>query len=159
MKKIAQKIILHAKRKKISISICESCTGGKISDALTQIPGASKVFLGGVIAYSPTAKEKLLKIKKKKLASFKSVSLYTSYLLAASIKTQLKSGISLAITGFLGPSGGTKKNPKGTICIAVISNRLTITKKIKFKSKLRIKNKTGAARLALKLLEYTLRAY
>lgn len=102
-----------------TLGVAESCTGGAISAALTSISGASAIFLGGIIAYSPLAKEKILGISPKILSVYGLVSEEVAGEMALGVFKALSTDYSIATTGVAGPSGGTENTPVGTVCLAV----------------------------------------
>lgn len=115
------------KRRKLFLVTAESLTGGLIAKYITDIPGASAVFWGGWVAYSPQAKQHVLNVPAEILEHFGVVSIETASAMAqgalaiasASLGGQ---GCALAVTGFAGPAGGTPQLPVGTVCIACASN-------------------------------------
>ena len=134
-------------KKKKSIAVAESCTAGLLSSYLTQIPGSSKYFILGVVAYSNKAKENILKIPANIIAKKGAVSKNVAELLAKSVRLITKADFGIGITGIAGPGGGSKEKPVGTVFIAIDStnkklckkfiftgNRLTVRKKAVFKS-------------------------
>lgn len=150
----ARKIIKTFTKKRLSLSIAESCTGGLISSLLTDVPGASKCFKGGVVVYTPEAKRALAGIPRRALKRFSEVSMQTTCLLARTIKKRLKSDVGIGITGYLGPSGGTRKHPLGSVYIAGISGRSTVRKKLLLSPHSRVANKKKAAFAALRVIEH-----
>ncbi len=105
--------LLKARRQ--TLSIAESCTGGSLGGALTSIPEASKVFKGGLIAYSNSAKMNLLDIPKSTLEKHGAVSSETVKLMAQAIRKKFGTDWGVAISGIAGPSGGTSDKPIGLI--------------------------------------------
>ncbi|MFH1318597.1 MAG: CinA family protein [Candidatus Omnitrophota bacterium] len=125
----AEKVVNLLKQKKLTIAAAESCSGGYLSYLLTQTPGSSQVFKGGVIVYTLQAKTKLLKIPLSELKKTEGVSEKISLLLAKNIKKTLKSDIGVSIVGFAGP--GAKKGVKvGTVYICATDKTNSITKKL-----------------------------
>lgn len=111
------------KKKKKTIAIAESCTGGLISKRLTNISGSSQYFLLGVAAYSNQAKQSLLGIPQETLKKFGAVSKEVARLLAVNIKQLAKTDLGLGVTGIAGPKGGTKEKPVGSVFIALATPR------------------------------------
>lgn len=118
--------------RKKSIAIAESCTGGLISDRLTDIAGISKNLLLAIVAYSDKAKVELLNIPEKKLKAHGAVSMQVSKTMAKNIRVLAGSDIGIAITGIAGPSGSTKKKPVGLVYIALSTSLRIIAKKCYF---------------------------
>ncbi len=106
------------KKNKLTIAVAESFTGGLFGKRITDIPGSSKYFLGGIIAYSYRAKENLLKIRKEVLQENGAVSKKTAELMAKSVKTILEADIGISFTGVAGPSSQENK-PVGLVFIGI----------------------------------------
>lgn len=104
-----------------SISVAESCTGGSLSAAITDIPGSSAWFDRGFITYSNASKESLLQVPNATLMSFGAVSEATALAMAEGARRASLAQISVAITGIAGPGGGSEDKPVGTVWIAVAS--------------------------------------
>lgn len=106
----------------ITISTAESCTGGLISGFLTNVPGASRVYKGGVIVYSNEAKIKFLGVSEELLQRYGAVSYEVAYQMAINVSKKFNTNMSIAATGIAGPSGGTKEKPVGLVYIGVCVN-------------------------------------
>jgi nicotinamide-nucleotide amidase len=104
-------------------AVAESCTGGAVCAALTTVPGASKSFMGGVIAYDNFVKEAALGVRRETLAGFGAVSEQTAIEMAEGVRERLRAGIGLATTGVAGPDGGTPEKPVGLVWIALSNER------------------------------------
>ncbi|MEI9959807.1 MAG: nicotinamide-nucleotide amidohydrolase family protein [Limisphaerales bacterium] len=109
--------LLTAKRK--TLALAESCTGGGIANRITNVPGASAVFLGGFVTYSNEAKEKFLVVRAETLAAHGAVSEAVAREMAEGARKQFNSDFAIAVTGIAGPSGGTPEKPVGTVFIAL----------------------------------------
>lgn len=107
--------------KKQLLALAESCTGGAIADRLTNVPGASAVFLGGFVTYSNAMKEKMLGVRSATLAQHGAVSEPVAREMAEGARRVLGSDYAIAVTGIAGPSGGTSEKPVGTVFIALAS--------------------------------------
>lgn len=138
----------------LKISAGESCTGGLISSYLTDIDGASNFLEQGFVTYSPEAKQKFLKIKKKTIDKFGVVSKEVAEEMAEGLLQYADIGIST--TGYAGPSGGDEKNPLGSVYIGfgLKKSVKNIVKSVKFISiyKKRCEIKEDFAKTALKEL-------
>ncbi len=119
-------------KKKKSIAVAESCTGGLLSNFLTQIPGSSKYFILGMVVYSNKAKENILKIPANIIAKRGAVSKNVAELLAKSVRLIAKADSGIGITGIAGPGGGSKEKPVGTVFIAIDTKNKKICKKFNF---------------------------
>lgn len=100
------------------LATAESCTGGMVGSALTQVPGASEAYLGGVVAYANTVKVRLLGVPEEVLATHGAVSREVAEAMALGA-CRLGAQCGLAITGIAGPAGGTPEKPVGTVHVAV----------------------------------------
>jgi nicotinamide-nucleotide amidase len=99
--------------------IAESCTGGLLGGRITAIPGASDVFIGGVIAYDNVVKSGTLDVRPELLEQYGAVSEQVVTAMAEGVQRQFAVDAALAITGIAGPSGGTPEKPVGTVWLAV----------------------------------------
>ena len=100
------------------IAIAESCTGGLVSAALTEIPGSSDVFEAGYVTYSNAAKVSNLKVSEDVVDTFGSVSVATAWAMARGALAASDADVAVAITGIAGPGGGTPQKPVGTVVFA-----------------------------------------
>ena len=139
-------------RKKIKISVVESCTGGLLASAITSISGASKIFNLGLITYSNQAKIKILKVNKNIIKRFGAVSYECCYAMANNLSKISKTNINISVTGIAGPKGGTKKKPVGLVYIGLKKgNKIQIIKCL-FKSKKRSSIQKATVKKALNLV-------
>ncbi len=100
------------------IAIAESCTGGLVSAALTELPGSSDVFEAGYITYSNAAKISQLKVSEEVVETFGSVSVATAWAMARGALAASDADVAVAITGIAGPGGGSVTKPVGTVVFA-----------------------------------------
>ena len=135
MKLTSENIIKKLIKKKIKISIAESCTGGLLSSTITSVSGSSKVFTLGLIAYSNQSKIKVLKVSKKIIRRYGAVSEQVCLAMAKNIATIGKTSMSVSVTGIAGPSGGTRKKPVGLIYVGVKKGNKINIKKYLLKNK------------------------
>ena len=139
-------------RKKIKLSITESCTGGLLASTITSINGASKIFNLGLITYSNQAKIKILKVNKSIIKKYGAVSYECCYAMVNNLSKISKASINVSITGIAGPKGGTKKKPVGLVYIGVKKgNKIEITRCL-FKSKKRSLIQKATVKKALNLV-------
>ena len=126
------------------MSVAESCTGGLLSSKFTRLSGSSKYFQMGLVTYSNNAKIKILKVNKKIIDKYGSVSPECCRAMVQGLSKISKSKINISITGIAGPNGGTKDKPVGLVYIGLTKKNKTIVSKNFFKKKDRksIQNKT-----------------
>ena len=139
-------------RKKIKVSVAESCTGGLLASAITSISGASKIFNLGLITYSNQAKMKILKVNKKIIKKYGAVSYECCYAMVNNLSKISKANINVSITGIAGPRGGTKKKPVGLVYIGVKKGTKIEINKFLFKSKKRSSIQKATVKKALNLV-------
>ena len=130
-----KKIVGLLKRKKLKISIAESCTGGLLSSTITSVSGSSKVFTLGLIAYSNQSKTKVLKVPKNIIRKYGSVSAPVCLAMVKNLSKISKTNISVSITGIAGPNGGTKIKPVGLVYVGTKRGNKVEVKKYLFKNK------------------------
>ncbi len=133
-----KKIVNLLKRKKLKITVAESCTGGLLSSSITSVSGSSKIFNLGLVTYSNQSKNSILKIPKKIIRKYGAVSYETCLSMVQNLGKIGKTGISVSITGIAGPKGGTKKKPVGLIYIGIKRGNKTLVKKHLFRNKGRL---------------------
>src|SRR5207249_7467440 len=100
------------------IAIAESCTGGLVSAALTEIAGSSDVFEKGYVTYSNNSKMADLKVSEEVIDTFGAVSIATAWAMAQGALNASDADVAVAITGIAGPGGGTPSKPVGTVVFA-----------------------------------------
>ena len=100
------------------IAVAESCTGGLVSAALTEIPGSSDVFEAGYVTYSNAAKITQLKVSEEVVETFGAVSVATAWAMARGALAASDADVAVAITGIAGPGGGSPQKPVGTVVFA-----------------------------------------
>jgi nicotinamide-nucleotide amidase len=124
--KIEADVVRLLARKKKNLALAESCTGGFIAHQITNVPGASEIFLGGIVAYSNGVKEKFLGVRAETLKKFGAVSEAVAREMAEGARKKFGADFAIAVTGIAGPSGGTKGKPVGTVFIALACDFETV---------------------------------
>jgi nicotinamide-nucleotide amidase len=115
--------------KGITVAAAESCTGGMISAAITDIAGASAIFGYGMVTYSNEAKVKILGVKEETLAAYGAVSEETAYEMAMGLKKIAKADCAVSVTGIAGPQGGTADKPVGLVYMGLAFGGNTYVKR------------------------------
>ena len=111
--------VVEANRKAARrIAVAESCTGGLVCAALTEIPGSSEVFEAGYVTYSNASKLSQLKVSEDVVDTFGAVSVATAWAMARGALAASDADVAVAITGIAGPGGGTPSKPVGTVVFA-----------------------------------------
>ena len=139
-------------KKRIKISVVESCTGGLLAKTITSVSGSSKIFNFGLITYSNQAKIKFLKVNKNIISKYGAVSHECCLAMVNNLSKITKANIYISITGIAGPRGGTKKKPVGLVYIGIKKNNKTLVKKNLFKSKKRDSIRKASVLKTLKVL-------
>ena len=147
--------LLHKKliRKKLTISVAESCTGGLLAHNFTKLSNSSKYFQMGLITYSNQAKIKILKVNKNIISKYGAVSHECCKSMVQNLSKISKSKINVSITGIAGPGGGSKDKPVGLVYIGIKKGKALIIKENKFKSKNRNSIQKSTVRNVVKLIE------
>ncbi len=149
---LTKKIILLIKRKKMKISIAESCTGGMLSSAITSFSGASKVFTMGLVTYSNQSKTSILKVPQKIIEKYGAVSVQCCLAMVNNLSKISKSKVCVSITGIAGPKGGSKQKPVGLVYIGIRVGKKVIVNKCNFKDKGRVFIQKQTVKKTLNLL-------
>ena len=152
MIKLSKKVVKLLSKKRLKISLAESCTGGLLSSSITSISGSSKVFTLGFVTYSNLAKINILKVPKKIIIKHGAVSYETCSSMVKNINKISKTNISLSITGVAGPKGGTARKPVGLVFIGIKKGNKTLIKKFLFKNKKRSSIQKATVNKALNLI-------
>lgn len=140
----------------LKLALAESCTGGLIGDRITNTPGSSDYFIGGVVAYAYSAKADLLGVSWDTLNSKGAVSQETVLEMARGARRVFGADIAVSISGIAGPGGGTADKPVGTTWVGLVAPDGEWAKRFQF-SGIREQNKASAADAALQmLLDYLL---
>ena len=115
---LAERVIIANRRAGRTIAVAESCTGGLVSAALTEIAGSSEVFEAGFVTYSNDMKSELLKVSQDVIETFGAVSIATAWAMAQGALNKSHANVAVAITGIAGPGGGSEQKPVGTVVFA-----------------------------------------
>jgi nicotinamide-nucleotide amidase len=121
---LAAVVLEKCRASDLTLAVAESCTGGMLGERLTNIPGSSKVFLGGVIAYHNDVKRNLLGVRREDIDKFGAVSEEVALQMASGIRERLGADVGVSVTGIAGPGGGTAEKPVGLMWIAVHASEL-----------------------------------
>ncbi len=147
-----QKIVSLLKKKKLKLTVAESCTGGMLSSAITSVSGSSKVFSMGLVTYSNQAKTSILKIPKHIIKKNGAVSVQCCLAMVNNLSKISKAKICISITGIAGPKGGSKLKPVGLVYIGVKIGKKVIVNKCNFKNNGRTFIQKQTVKKALNLL-------
>lgn len=135
----------------LTLATAESCTGGLVSDRITNIPGSSDYFVGGIVAYSNQAKMDLLGVSRETLDAHGAVSQATVLEMARGARRVLKANLAVSVSGIAGPAGERDEKPLGTTWIAVVTPDGEWTRNFQWQGD-RLGNKASSAEAALKLV-------
>jgi nicotinamide-nucleotide amidase len=119
---LAAVVLDRCRALKLKLAVAESCTGGMLGERLTNVPGSSDVFLGGVIAYHNDVKKELLGVGAEDLERYGAVSEQVALQMAAGIRERTGADVGVSVTGIAGPGGGTAEKPVGLVWVAVHSS-------------------------------------
>jgi PncC family amidohydrolase len=116
-----------------TLSIAESCTGGLVCDRITDVPGSSDYFEGGMVNYSNESKAKHLRISLNYVKKYGAVSPQVARKMAQGVRETFRTTFGLSTTGVAGPAGGTKRSPIGRVFIGVADGKRGYVKKLDLK--------------------------
>lgn len=136
------------RKKKHTISTAESCTGGYIAHRITVVPGASDYFEGSIVSYDNRIKEALLNVDGHTIETYGVVSSEVVRQMAVNVVDKLKTDCSIAVSGIMGPDGGTKNKPVGTVWISTFCDGELLTQQYQVGSS-RVENIERTANLAI----------
>ena len=145
---------LHKKliKKKLTISVAESCTGGLLAHNFTKLANSSKYFQIGLTTYSNQAKIKILKVNKNIIKKYGAVSKECCNAMVQNLSKISKSKINISITGIAGPGGGTKNKPVGLVYIGIKKGKTLLVKENRFKSNNRNSIQKSTVREVIKIV-------
>ena len=115
-----------------TLATAESCTGGGIGAALTAVPGASKVYVGGVVSYTNDVKNRVLGVEQAVLDKYGAVSAPVAGAMASGVRNLMQADVAVSVTGLAGPGGDEFGNPVGTVCIGYADKRQRLAKQFHF---------------------------
>ena len=147
--------LLHKKliKKKLTISVAESCTGGLLAYNFTKLANSSKYFQMGITTYSNQAKTKILKINKNIIRKYGAVSHQCCKSMVLNLSKISNSKINVSITGIAGPGGGSKEKPVGLVYIGIKKGKTLLIKENRFKSKNRNSIQKSTVNAVIKIIE------
>ncbi len=129
---VAGQLVSLLTEQRLLLALAESCTGGLLAGRITAVPGASAMFLGGVVAYDNRAKSSMLDVPQGLLRDFGAVSAETAEAMVAGALRRFGAHLAASTTGVAGPDGGTPGKPVGRVYVAVGSPRGTVVRRCDF---------------------------
>jgi nicotinamide-nucleotide amidase len=135
----------------ITVAVAESCTGGLVSATITEVPGSSGYFLGGVVSYANSAKEALLDVPAHVLAAHGAVSAQVAMAMATGARARFGADLAVSITGVAGPDGGSDEKPVGLTFVGLAAAIGADVRRLQLAGD-RAGNREAAARAALEWL-------
>ncbi len=135
----------------LSVATAESCTGGLVAHLITNVPGSSGYFRGGVVSYADEAKRLLLDVGADLLAAHGAVSAQVARAMAVGARARLGADLAVSVTGVAGPEGGTAAKPVGLVYIAVADDGGVEVRRFVWSGD-RAANKEASSRAAIELL-------
>lgn len=142
----------------LTLAVAESCTGGLVGHLITNVPGSSAYFWGGVTAYAVGSKERILHVQHETLESQGAVSESTARQMAQGVRFLFRVDVGLSVTGIAGPGGGTPEKPVGLVYLGLSASRGEWVERHVWDSD-RLENKVRSAEAALDLLRRYLEGY
>jgi len=149
---LAEELVSAAGTRSLTVATAESCTGGMVAAAITDVPGASAVFLGGVVSYADDVKRSALRVSNRTLGEYGAVSAEVAAEMAEGARSALGADFAVATTGIAGPDGGSADKPVGLVWFAVAGPSGTVTTARRFFGGSRESVRARATATALDLL-------
>ena len=151
---LGEKAVKRFKEEKLTLSFAESCTGGWLSKIITEISGASEIFMGGVCSYSNDVKQNVLGVKEETLKAFGAVSEETAREMSQGITKLMNTTVGVGVTGIAGPLSDNTQKKVGLIYISITHNSKTDVIKLEndFSGDVRYKNRFTAVKTVLSFL-------
>ena len=145
---MAEEVILLLKERSAALALAESCTGGLIAKLMTDVPGSSEVFFGGVVSYANSAKQHLLGVSADTLEKHGAVSAECASEMLRGVAEQFGVPCAISVTGIAGPDGGTPEKPVGLVFIGVKCFDQVLVKEYRFRgSRAQVRERTAAVAL------------
>ena len=135
----------------LTLALAESCTGGLVADAVTNVSGSSGYFLGGIVSYSDPAKQGLLEVPPQVIAAHGAVSAQVARAMAEGARARFDTAIAASVTGIAGPDGGSEAKPVGLTYVAVADEAGVDVRRFLWSGD-RLANKRSSAEAVLELL-------
>jgi nicotinamide-nucleotide amidase len=148
----AKQVIDILTERKQTIVTAESCTGGMIASALTDVPGASAALYGGYVTYANSAKSKMIQVPSRLIHDYGAVSNQVARAMADGARNTARTDFAIAVTGIAGPDGGSDKKPVGLVYLAVSSDLATVVIEHRFGDLGRDEIRKASVEAALKLI-------
>ena len=150
LKSLAISLVAAMKKSKLTFASAESCTGGLIGGMITSASGSSDIYLGGIITYTNDVKIGVLGVDKDLIDEHTEVSFCVAEDMAKKVKEKLGADIGVSATGYAGPTGGTQKDPVGTVYVGIAFGDYQKTFRLSFK------NCVGREEIRLMVVEFVL---
>ena len=148
----AARVVELLVRRKQTVSLAESCTGGMTAAALVSVPGASQVFENSFVTYSDRAKNRILGVEWEILQKYTAVSAQTAAWMARGCREAGEADLALSVTGLAGPGGGTARRPVGLVYIGCSYGERTVVQEYHFQGgREKVRSQAAAAALMLGL--------
>ncbi|APZ54366.1 CinA family protein [Salipiger abyssi] len=148
---LARDILMRARDRGVTVTTAESCTGGMVSAALTDVAGSSDIFHRGVVTYSNAAKQEMLGVHAETLSVHGAVSEEVVREMAEGARRAAEADFAVAVSGVAGP-GGSEQKPEGMVCFALARDGETLTETVEFGALGRANVRMAATHHALELL-------
>jgi nicotinamide-nucleotide amidase len=151
---LGEKVVKRFKEEKLTLSFAESCTGGWLSKIITEISGASEIFMGGVCSYSNDVKQNVLGVKEETLKAYGAVSEQTAREMSEGVTKLMNTTVGVGVTGIAGPLSDNTQKKVGLIYISITHNKKTDVIKLEndFSGDVRYKNRFTAVKTVLSFL-------
>ena len=151
---LGENVVKRFKEEKLTLSFAESCTGGWLSKIITEISGASEIFMGGVCSYSNDVKQNVLGVKEETLKAYGAVSEQTAREMSEGVTKLMNTTVGVGVTGIAGPLSDNTQKKVGLIYISITHNKKTDVIKLEndFSGDVRYKNRFTAVKTVLSFL-------